>query len=101
MSWLLIAVTDAAVLAKEVDGVVLVVKSGQTNQDALMRATELLDNVKARQLGVVLNDVSRENTYGSYQYYYYYHYSYYYGEGGDKKRGRKKRNKNTKNKIIA
>ena len=47
---------------------------------------ELLNNVNARILGALLNDVSRENTYGSYQYYYYYHYYYYYGEGGGKKR---------------
>ncbi len=82
----LIAVTDAAVLAKELDGVLLVVKSGQTNQDALTRAVELLGNVNARLLGALLNGVSRENTYGSYYYYYYYHYYYYYGESGDKKR---------------
>ncbi|MCH7755644.1 polysaccharide biosynthesis tyrosine autokinase [candidate division KSB1 bacterium] len=82
----LIAVTDAAVLAKEVDGVLVVVKSGQTNRGALIRGIELLNNVNARILGALLNDVSRENTYGSYQYYYYYHYYYYYGEGGGKKR---------------
>ena len=76
----LIAVTDAAVLAKEVDGVLVVVKSGQTNRGALIRGIELLNNVNARILGALLNDVSRENTYGSYQYYYYY------GEGGGKKR---------------
>ena len=81
----LIAVTDAAVLAKEVDGVLLVVKSGHTNRGALARGVELLDNVNARKLGGLLNDVNRENTYGSYQYYSYYHYYYYYGEGGGKK----------------
>jgi len=90
----LIAVTDAAVLAKEVDGVLLVVKSGQTNRGALIRGIELLNNVNARILGALLNDVSRENTYGSYQYYYYYHYYYYYGEGGSKKR--KKQSKSRK-----
>ena len=82
----LIAVTDAAVLAKEVDGVLIVVKSGQTHRGVLIRGIELLNNVNARILGALLNDVSRENTYGSYQYYYYYHYYYYYGEGGGKKR---------------
>ncbi|MFQ5648571.1 MAG: GumC family protein [bacterium] len=84
----LIAVTDAAVLSKQVDGVLLVVNSGQTHRDALIRGVELLQNVNARILGVLLNGVSRENTYGSYYYYYYYHYYYYYGEGGDKKKRR-------------
>ncbi len=94
----LIAVTDAAVLANSLDGVLLVVKSGQTHQDALKRAVELLNNVQARNLGVLLNDVSRANTYGSYYYYYYYHYYYYYGEGGDE-RGKKKRRR--RDKMIA
>ncbi|MFQ5710008.1 MAG: GumC family protein, partial [bacterium] len=89
----LIAVTDAAVLGQELDGVLLVVKSGQTHQDALIRGVELLDNVRARILGVLLNDVSRANTYGSYYYYYYYHYYYYYGEGGDKKKKKKRHGK--------
>jgi tyrosine-protein kinase Etk/Wzc len=95
----LIAVTDAAVLAKQVDGVLLVVKSGQTHQDALIRGVELLDNVRARVLGVLLNDVSRANTYGSYYYYYYYQYYYYYGEGGDEKH-RKRSRKNTWREML-
>ncbi len=82
----LLAVTDAAVLSKQLDGVLLVVKSGQTQHDALARAKELLRNVGARMLGCVLNDVSRENAYGSYQYYYYY------GEGERKKKRHGSRN---------
>lgn len=89
----LIAVTDGAVLASELDGVLLVVKSGQTHQDALTRGVELLNNVRARLVGVLLNDVSRANTYGSYYYYYYYHYYYYYGEDGDKKKKKRGRRK--------
>ncbi len=86
----LIAVTDAAVLARELDGVLLVVKSGKTLRDALSRGIDLLETVGARILGALLNDVSRGNTYGSYYYYYYYHYYYYYGESGDKKRQKRK-----------
>ncbi len=99
----LIAVTDAAVLSQAVDGVLLVVKSGQTNQDALIRGVELLQNVDARILGVLLNGVSRENTYGSYYYYYYYHYYYYYGEGDGKKRkkGKKRSHNNGPAKVAA
>jgi capsular exopolysaccharide synthesis family protein len=85
----LIAVTDAAVLSKELDGVLLVTKSGQTRRDALVRGVDLLRNVGTRILGVLLNDVSKENTYGSY--YYNYQYYYYYGEGGNKKKVKRAR----------
>ena len=78
-----IAVTDAAVLSTKVDCVFLVVSSGQTNKDAIARATTLLENVKARVLGVVLNNVDYENNYGS-SYYQYYHY--YYGAQSKRKK---------------
>lgn len=79
----IIAVTDAAVLGPRLDGVILVLKSGQTDRDAAFRAYSLLKNVNARLLGSLLNGVHIESMYGSY--YYYYHY-YYYGKDGEKKR---------------
>jgi len=79
----IIAVTDAAVLSSQLDGVILVIKSGQTDREATFRAFTLLKNVKTRVLGALLNGVQIESMYGSY--YYYYHY-YYYGKDGDKKR---------------
>ncbi|MGQ9853501.1 MAG: GumC family protein [Candidatus Oleimicrobiaceae bacterium] len=85
-----IAVTDASVLARLVDGVLLVVNSGHTNREALMRARELLEHVEAPVLGVLLNNITATNMYGSYYYYYYYHY-YYYGDGEKKKEKIKKR----------
>ncbi len=92
----MIAVTDALVLAPWVDGVVVVIRSGKTDQDAAMRSFELLQNVHGRALGVLLNDVSSSNMYGSYYYYYYYYY--YYGESGEKKsrKGGKHRRKHRK-----
>lgn len=78
----IIAVTDAAVLCPRLDGVILVLKSGQTDRDAAFRAYTLLKNVNARLLGSLLNGVQIESMYGSY--YYYYHY-YYYGKGDGKK----------------
>jgi non-specific protein-tyrosine kinase len=53
----IIAVTDAAVLASNVDGVLLVIKSGKTKRDLARKAKALLDNVNANLLGVVLNGV--------------------------------------------
>lgn len=61
------AVTDAAVLAKQVDGVLLVLDAGKTRIDVARRALEELTRGGARVLGGVLN---RRRT-GSSGYYYY------------------------------
>ncbi len=80
-----IAVTDAAVLSTLLDGVVLVSSSGSTSREALSRAITLLENVKGRLIGGVLNKIKVESVYGSYHYYYYYHYY-----GGTKQKRKKK-----------
>jgi capsular exopolysaccharide synthesis family protein len=76
------AVADAVVLATQVDGVVLVLKAGQTNRDIAKRTVKALADVKANVYGAVLNDVNLERSkYGD----YYYGYAYrYYGEGEKK-----------------
>lgn len=76
------AVADAIVLATQVDGVVVVLKAGQTNRDVAMRTVRALRDVKAPLYGAVLNDVDLERSkYGD----YYYGYSYrYYGEAEKK-----------------
>lgn len=53
----IIAVTDAAVLASKVDGVLLVIKAGTTKRDHAQRAKALLEKVNARLVGAVLNNV--------------------------------------------
>jgi capsular exopolysaccharide synthesis family protein len=83
-----IAVTDAAVLARKLDGIVLVVKSGETSRDAILRSRVLLENVNAHIFGVMLNGVKSDHMYGSY--YYYYHHYYYYGDGKHRKRKSRK-----------
>ena len=85
----IMAVTDAAVLSSEVDGVILVVKAGQTDRNAVLRSFEILRNIPNQILGALLNVVNVEGVYGSY-YYYYYHY-YYYGKDGTKKSSRLKK----------
>jgi capsular exopolysaccharide synthesis family protein len=74
-----LVVTDALFLAKQVDGVILVVVPGQTLKAAIDRSVELLNRVGARVLGVCLNKVSRStvNSYYSYYGYGYYGYGYY------------------------
>ena len=51
------AVTDAAILAQKVDGVIMVLASGEVNKDYAQTAKEHLDNVGAKILGAVLNKV--------------------------------------------
>ena len=51
------AATDAVILSVQVDGVLLVVRSGETPKAAFARTCELLVSVKSRLLGVVLNAV--------------------------------------------
>lgn len=81
-----IAVTDAALLAPQVDGVILVVASGLAKIEAAQRAKQMLVNGKATILGIILNMVDED----THDYYYYY----YYGDGSsDKKKGRKRNNK--------
>ncbi|MBN1933385.1 MAG: polysaccharide biosynthesis tyrosine autokinase, partial [Anaerolineae bacterium] len=52
-----LAYADAMVLAARMDGVVLVVDSRATRQEAALRAVEVLHNADARILGAVLNKV--------------------------------------------
>ena len=64
--------TDAAVLARQVDGVLLVADAGRTKEHALASAAAELQKTGGNVLGVALNrlDVRR-----GYNYYYYYYYS--------------------------
>src|SRR6202161_137070 len=72
------AATDAVILSVKADGVVMVVRSGETPKEAFTRTRDLLMSVKCRLLGVVLNavDSSAPDYYYSYR---YYPYSYGYG----------------------
>src|SRR5260221_2558593 len=74
----IMAATDAVILSVQVDGVLLVVRSGETPKEAFTRTRDLLISVKCRMLGVVLNavDSSAPDYYYSYR---YYPYSYGYG----------------------
>ena len=84
----IMAATDAVILSVQADGVLLVVRSGETPKVAFTRTRDLLTSVKSRILGVVLNavDSSAPDYYYSYR---YYPYSYGYGpqETGDATQG--------------
>ncbi len=67
-------VSDAMILAGQVEGTVLILRYGRASRDAAQRAIRNLLAVRARLLGVILNDVDvRANGYG------YYGYSGYQG----------------------
>jgi len=78
----IMAATDAVILSALTDGVLLVVRSGETPKEAFTRARDLLAAVKCRLLGVVLNgvDSSAPDYYYAYR---YYPYAYGYGYGED------------------
>ncbi len=75
------AVTDAVILASQMDGVILVVEAGKTRMGPALQVKEQLERVGAKLLGVVLNKVPI----GRDGYYYSHYYAYYnsdYGENG-------------------
>jgi polysaccharide biosynthesis transport protein len=81
------AVTDPAVLGNLADGVVLVIKAGETTRESAMHARRQLAAAKARLFGVVVNAIDFSNPAYGYEYYYrnYYRYGYTYGNGPDQK----------------
>lgn len=64
----ILAVADAQILANKVDGSILVISSGGTEQDAARKSKDLLESAKGKVLGAVLNKKKAKDS----QYYYYY-----------------------------
>lgn len=56
-----LAVTDVAILASKIDGLLLVIKAGVTRRDQAERARDILQRVNARIIGVALTNASSEN----------------------------------------
>ena len=82
-----VVVTDAALLAASVDGVLLVLASGKVKIEMAQKAQELLLNVRARILGTVLNMMDENNPD------YYYYNNYEYGEKGKDRKKHKRRSR--------
>jgi polysaccharide biosynthesis transport protein len=71
----IVAVTDATLMGKKVDGVLLVIKSHHSDREFVSRALSTLNNVGVKVWGAILNDIDLTHRYSSYGYYkYYYHY---------------------------
>jgi len=85
----LVAVTDALILANQVDGVLLVASAGKTEIDVIDKAREMIHRVGGNIIGVLLNNFDASATYGTYyRYYRYYRYYDYYGADRDKGEGK-------------
>ena len=93
--------SDAAILSKSVDGVVVVVGYDQVAERELKFTKEMLSNAGANLYGFVVNGVDKKGmSYGNYGYYtnYYNYYNEYYNdEAGNKKK--RKVHRKPKNKL--
>ena len=61
-----ITVTDAALLASKLDGVLLVLAAGNTRRDHAARAKELLEKVNIHIVGAILNNAPHDSSLGGY-----------------------------------
>lgn len=67
----LIAATDAVVLGSFTDGVVLMVRAGETNRNKVKTKIKLFHNVHANVIGTILNCAGVELAHEGYSYYRY------------------------------
>ena len=93
----ILGVSDASVIASEVDLTIAVVQHRRFPRSMLMRVKQAINNVGGQLLGVVLNnvDTKHDDTY----YYYTSYYDYYHaprgesGKGGKAGKGKKEKEK--------
>jgi uncharacterized protein involved in exopolysaccharide biosynthesis/Mrp family chromosome partitioning ATPase len=72
----ILPVTDSAIVAGQVDGVLLVYQAGKVGRLVLKRAKAHLESARAKVWGIVLNDLQTEIS----GYTYTHYYTHYYGE---------------------
>ena len=83
----LLSVADARILSRLTDGVVLIIRSGETPKQVLRQAQKNLQMINAKILGILVNAADLRSA----DYYYhskYYYYNYYTDDTGKKKRKR-------------
>jgi tyrosine-protein kinase Etk/Wzc len=83
----ILAVTDSSVLGAHSDGVVVVLRSGETEQKVAERSVDQLRRIGIRVFGAVLNAIAPSTPEESY--YLQYYYSYRPSPGGPGKRIKK------------
>jgi capsular exopolysaccharide synthesis family protein len=90
----ILGLSDSLVLSTITDGVIIVVRAGQTPKESVIQARKLLRGVNARILGVVLNGIRESDLrYSSYSYYYSYYYAEDESGGKTRKKGKKRTEK--------
>ena len=75
-----VALSDAVTLSRRVDGIVLVVKEQSVSRAVVRQTLDMMHQVDANVLGVVLNNVDLQR--GGSKYKYYYAYRDYYASYG-------------------
>lgn len=89
----LLAVSDGATVARWADAVLLVSRSGKSTRETALRGAEMLGNVGAKVIGVVVSGAdegAREGGYYAGSHYYNRYYSYYYSYRPQGANGKKK-----------
>jgi capsular exopolysaccharide synthesis family protein len=80
-------VADAGVLARKVDAVFVVIRSGLTNSRTVEKTVRNLRDLGAKIRGVILSRINPRKSHYYYKHYYPQYYSrYYYDEDGQKKK---------------
>jgi len=79
----IMGVSDASILASEVDMAILVIQYRKYPQQMTLRAKQMVEKVGGRMLGVVLNNINISQD--SYYYYYSGYYYDYYSKSEDSK----------------
>ncbi len=93
-----LSVTDSSVLIPFTDGVILVVRVGQTHVSAIVQAVNNLRRLGANVVGLVINGVKFNNSRYSYYYRSKYYTGYYYTQsyGSDGKKDKRRAKRSTK-----
>ena len=81
----ILPVTDSAIVAGQVDGVLLVYQAGKVGRLVLKRAKAHLESARAKVWGIVLNDLQTEISGYTYTHYYTHYYGEESGEDGSRR----------------
>jgi polysaccharide biosynthesis transport protein len=78
----ILAVIDTEILARYVDGTILVISAAKTKNQLMIDAVDLIKRNKSPYIGTILNNFIYKNGYG---YYFKYYYNYSSSANGGKK----------------
>ena len=79
----ILGVSDASVLASEVDMVIQVIQYRRYPQPMNIRAKQMIEKVGGNLIGIVLNNINMSQDESYYYYSGYYHGDYYYSRNED------------------